>query len=245
MNRQQCVILVVAIGLMVGSAVMLRQLRESQKLGAPGIKTAAIPNSVRREILLPELALDFKSRVLPTDPTVLEGMPPDSSFGSRLYTASDGFETLLQVVLMGTDRTTIHKPQYCLGGGGWVIDDKLSSVTNILMSRPRPYNLEVNRLICSRQDSSSGRGVYVYWFVADNEFTASHETRMWHMGLELLKTGVLQRWANISYFAVCRPGQEDATYARIEKLIQASVPQFQLVPGQRDAGTTVLQTAAE
>ena len=43
-------------------------------------------------------------------------------------------------------------------------------------------------------------------------------------------TGVLQRWAYVSYFSVCEPGQEDATFARMEKLIAASVPAFQLPP---------------
>jgi hypothetical protein len=46
----------------------------------------------------------------------------------------------------------------------------------------------------------------------------------------LLTTGVLQRWAYISYFAVCEPGQEDAAFERVKKLIVASVPEFQLAP---------------
>jgi len=41
---------------------------------------------------------------------------------------------------------------------------------------------------------------------------------------------VLQRWAYVTYFAVCAPGQEDAAYERLKKLIQTSVPEFQLTP---------------
>ena len=63
--------------------------------------------------------------------------------------------------------------------------------------------------------------------------------------VELVETGELQRWAYITCFSVCEPGQEDATYARMEKFIQSSVPQFQLVPGARTAGAAVLQTAAK
>jgi hypothetical protein len=245
MNIQKCVILAVALGLMAGSAALLHELRASQRLGAPGIKTAAIPNSPRREILLPELALDFTSRAIPTDQSVLDYMPPDSSFATRLYTASDGFQAAVNVVLMGTDRSSIHKPQFCLTGQGWTIDDTRSVYTNISMSRPRPYELEVHELRCSRDDPVKPHGVYVYWFVADNEMTARHGSRMWNMAWELLKTGVLQRWAYITYFARCEPGQDDATYARMEKLIQATVPQFQTVPGPRDAGTAVIQTASK
>ena len=46
----------------------------------------------------------------------------------------------------------------------------------------------------------------------------------------LFRTGVLQRWAMISYFAVCAPGQEEATFERLKKFIAASAPEFQLVP---------------
>jgi hypothetical protein len=45
-----------------------------------------------------------------------------------------------------------------------------------------------------------------------------------------LRTGVLQRWASISYFAECAPGHEDATFERMKKFIVASAPEFQLVP---------------
>jgi len=43
----------------------------------------------------------------------------------------------------------------------------------------------------------------------------------------------LQRWAYISYFSQCEPGQEDAAFARMEKLIAASVPKFQMPPTGR------------
>jgi len=40
----------------------------------------------------------------------------------------------------------------------------------------------------------------------------------------------LQRWAMISYFTICAPGTEDATFERMKKFIVASAPEFQLVP---------------
>ena len=42
--------------------------------------------------------------------------------------------------------------------------------------------------------------------------------------------GVLDRFAYISYFAVCLPGQEDAAFERLKQLMVESVPLFQLVP---------------
>jgi hypothetical protein len=48
------------------------------------------------------------------------------------------------------------------------------------------------------------------------------------MAGELLKTGTLQRWAYISCFSVCKPGDEEATFERLKKFIAASAPEFQL-----------------
>ena len=76
-------------------------------------------------------------------------------------------------------------------------------------------------------------GVYVFWFVADGVETPSHFQMMKQFALHLLRTGVLQRWAYVSYFSICEPGQEDATFARMEKMIAASVPEFQLPPAGR------------
>ena len=76
------------------------------------------------------------------------------------------------------------------------------------------------------------------WFVADgDEYTARPWQRMWWMGRDLLCSGVLQRWASISYFTICAPGQEDAAFERLKKFINASAPEFQLVP--HPAGATV------
>jgi hypothetical protein len=76
--------------------------------------------------------------------------------------------------------------------------------------------------------------LYVFWFVADNEQTTDNDQRLWWLVRDLLRKGVLQRWAYISYFTVCAPGREDATFDRVRRLIAASVPEFQLP--QRTAG---------
>jgi len=139
---------------------------------------------------------------------------------------------------MGADRTSIHKPQFCLEGGGWRIDDAYSLETTIPVERPQPYELPVIRLVSSRtvQDAKGQpitvRGVYVYWFVADGALSGdmSGRQRMWWMAKHLLTTGELQRWAYISCFSVCLPGQEEVTFERMKRFIAASVPEFLLTP---------------
>jgi hypothetical protein len=177
---------------------------------------------------------------------VLDFLPKDTSFGQRLYTAADKFWVQANVVLMGADRTSIHKPQFCLGGLGFNIDAAASSETTIHIDRPVPYDLPVMKLVATKEAMIEGRkekvrGIYVYWFVADNEYTARHWERMWWMARDVMRTGVLQRWAYASYFAYSRPGGEEATFERMKKLIVASVPEFQLTPKPAGVAVTARQ----
>ncbi len=71
------------------------------------------------------------------------------------------------------------------------------------------------------------RGLYVYWFVADGAVTAHRSQRLWWMARELLQTGTLQRWAYVSCFAQCLPGEEDKTFVRMKEFLAEAVPQFQ------------------
>jgi len=59
--------------------------------------------------------------------------------------------------------------------------------------------------------------------------------RMWAMTKKLVFTGVLQRWAYVRFYAFCDPGQEDATYDNIKRMIAAAVPQFQTTPAPANA----------
>ena len=96
------------------------------------------------------------------------------------------------------------------------------------MTRPAAYNLPVKKLTVTPENKMTTpvSGVYVYWFVADRQQTPEHWQRMWWMARDLLTTGVLERWAYITYFAVCPPEQEEEAFRRIQKLIADSVPEF-------------------
>ena len=154
---------------------------------------------------------------------------------------------LVNVVLMGSDRTSIHKTEYCMEGSGWHIDRTLSAHVNIHMDRPCAYDLPAMKYITSKEVMVEGRkvpvrGIYVAWFVADNdELTADHWQRMWWLARDLVRNGVLQRWALVTYFSVCAPGQEDPTFERMKQFIVATVPEFQLVPRAKTAAVTALQ----
>jgi Protein of unknown function (DUF3485) len=234
MKRQKVLLLVCGCALIGGTAVALNWLHKNQKLGVPGIKAVAQTGRLVMKIDLPENVLDFTSTNVPEPEDVLDYLPSDTSYDERIYIAQDGFWIQAAVVLMGLDRTSIHKPEYCLPGQGWRIDQKANA--NLSIGGAQPYQMPVAKWLLSKSiqmpdgRKQEVRGLYVFWFVARNEETTSHWQRVKWMTLDLLRTGVLQRWAYVSYYAVCAPGQEDAAFERMKPLIAASVPEFQLPP---------------
>jgi hypothetical protein len=234
MKNQKWLVFFAAFFLIAGAAGALAWLKSHQKLGRPGIKAAAIPGSVQMKMDLPEYVLDFISTNMPEPEVVLGYLPKDTSYTERLYTAPDGFQISGTIILMGADRTSIHKPDYCLPGQGWIINEK--TVVDVPVAGAENYKLPVAKWVIGNSFQKPDgqkvdvRGVYVFWFVAEGEQTTDNYQRMWWLARDLLRTGVLQRWAYISYFAVCAPGQEDATWERLKNLIAVSAPEFQLPP---------------
>jgi hypothetical protein len=235
MNRQKIILFLIVLGLIGATAGVLAHAKSNQRLGAPGVKTAPLAGSQNLEVLLPAALSGFKSEALPQADIVVNMLPQDTSYGQRLYTTDDGFQTLANVVLMGSSRASIHKPQVCLTAQGWTINDAASHVDQVHVERPVPYDLPVMHLIATKTGEMNGQkvteqGVYVYWFVDADRFTPSHAQRMLWMAHDVLFKSELDRWAYVTFFSVCAPGQADATFERMKKLIAASVPEFQLVP---------------
>ena len=240
MNRKQLILTVAALLIMVGGAAALVQLKAKQRLGSPGVLTRPIPDRRNLEVLLPERVLDYASAVVPTEKRVTDTLPADTSFGARLYTNAGGLYISGSVVLMGTDRTSLHKPQYCLQGDGW----QITSIERITIPVPRPfaYELPAAKILVTRQrqlpngQTDTINGVYIYWYVADRAFSGDPDgrDRMWSMAEKLLKTGELQRWAYVAFLAACPPGEEDTTYARMREFISAAVPEFQITQPEKE-----------
>ena len=237
MKNPKWLMVFIALTLMAGTAVALTRLKANQKLGQPGIKAAPIPGSLMMRIDLPEHVLDFASTNVAESEVELNYFPKDTSYARRIYQAPDGFGVSTTIIMMGADRTSIHRPEYCLMGQGWNIETK--AVVKIPIAGATPYELPVMKWVASKTvptpdgQKQEVRGLYVFWFVADNEMTTGNVQLQCDLVRDLLFTGILQRWAYISYFAYCLPGQEDATFERMKGLIAASAPEYQWPPGKR------------
>jgi hypothetical protein len=236
MNRQKIFIATVFLLLMGTTAGLIIHARAHQKQGRPGVLTRPLAGTHNLRVILPDQLPGFACQIINTQSDmVLRGLPSDTSYGTCYYTATNGFQCSVNVVLMGTDRTSIHKPQFCLTAQGWKIDDAQTTQDKIRLGQPFPYELPVMHLTATKSFESDGQtqvrsGVYVYWYVDEGEFTAVNSLMNWWIARDMLLNGVMDRFAYVAYFAGCEPGHEAQTFDRIKALITATVPKFQLVP---------------
>ena len=237
MKSKPIILGVVALFLMAAVTGLLVKVKSGHKMGPPGVKTRPLAGTGNREVLLPEDVPGYKSVAQPEAQIVLDRLPKDTSFGQRMYTSADNkFWAQVNVVLMGSDRSSIHKPQICLTGQGWDCDNQATRRELVHMDKPFAYDLEVNKYVATKQIEQDGktqtaRGLYVYWYVDGTH----HSAKQWEwmslwMPQDLILHGLLERWSYISFFTVCDPGREDAAFEQLKKLMTAIVPQFQTVP---------------
>jgi hypothetical protein len=240
--------------MIASAAAFLGTHKSHRRLGKPGVRVETksmygfdelVPTNApfvvgSNRVALPERVLDFHSRDELIGRITVKTLPQDTTFGRRLYFRTNEPPILCQVVLMGADRTSIHKPQYCLKGMG--LQTVSTQPLTVPVNRPYRYELPVMRLNLRGEvrdaegKSHVASGVFVYWFVADGELTSSHVDRMWWMARDLMLSGVLQRWAYVICFTPCAVGSEDAAFERLKEFIAAAVPEFQLTAGPRAGG---------
>ncbi|HUD45789.1 MAG TPA: exosortase-associated EpsI family protein [Candidatus Baltobacteraceae bacterium] len=247
MKQRKWILFVVALAMIAATGGYLADVRGTQRLGAPGVRVGPVPlySAVGavvapRSVLLPDTVLGAPFTPEPITDVELAGLPRDTTFGRRRYRLDEEFAPIISVVLMGTDRTSIHQPQFCLVGAGWTIDQ--TEHVTMPIDRPYPYDLTAIKLTTSKpvaaahHQSTLIRGIYIYWFVSADKITADQGTRLWSIAKTMVENRELERWAYISYFVPCVPGEEEATFGRLEHFIQASVPAFQVVAGQPTGG---------
>jgi hypothetical protein len=241
MNAQKLLVLAVGLTLIGGGGGLLLRLKAMQRLGNPGVKLAGPGTDGRMFIPIPETVSGWRSSNMPPTTVETKTLPEDTTISKRVYRAPDGFQALLTVVLMGKDRTSIHKPEYCLTAQGWSIVGQ--TVETLRFGGTNSPVLPMRCFTTSAQfQDDAGRarrysGVFLFWFVAEDKLTISHWARVRWITWELLRRGVLPRWAYVTCFATCPPGMEQATIDRMKGLLAAAVPEFQTArPAQVSLG---------
>jgi hypothetical protein len=154
-------------------------------------------------------------------------LPPDTGFARRNYARVSKSETsdatpteggrariervFCSLVLEGRDATSIHRPQVCLEGQGW----KLQNAPAIKVKVPRAGGELSLALLIGAQDFFAHDGktkirhemVFAYWFVGKDRVTDSHLSRVVANTTDRLFSSRRHRWA---YFLLSVPVERPA-----------------------------------
>src|SRR5581483_6824031 len=143
-----------ALAMMAATAALLARSTRKTALEPPGVKVSQVAlydekgQQISKEsVVLPTQLPGLTDCAIPMTSVEVGMLPRDTTFGRHGY-LTDDLQTEATVVLMGTDRASIHRPQWCLTGAGWNIDRIAQD--EVPMSRPYHYRLPVNKLFISR-----------------------------------------------------------------------------------------------
>lgn len=179
------------------------------------------------------------------EPTQVEkdNLPTDTEFAKMTYVTSTDRDderdiVHLSIVLAGTERRSIHRPEVCLKGQGWSVTDRRIRRVELEGS----VTLEVTDLAIERLGATLQgkpmKGRFVYWFIGTDDTTPSHSERIWKTTVDSVFKNVNHRWAYASVTALVtdehepsvtreRRRTDEQTTRLIDYLIVNTAPRFQ------------------
>jgi exosortase len=190
----------------------------------------------------------FPAAVTEVERTLL---PKDTEFARDNYTDFRGHNIFFSIVLSGVQQFTIHRPEICLVGQGWIIDGHqdvpvaLDSGHTLVVR-----NLLIHRLILDPQGRSHlVQAYHMYWYVTDGITTPSYIGRDWTTVWDRVFRSRDHRWAYIAVMsAVTKPERSDGldgqqTVAMLAEFIRRIIPSVQKSEMPGDAPQAASPTA--
>lgn len=212
--------------------------------GALALVTVLVTFTTRRPNVIPEAGVNMElpekvNAFWGTPQEVSEAekliLPEDTEFAKMSYDDGTGNAISCQIVLSGSDRRSIHRPEACLPGQGW----------NMLANEPMDielrsgHKLTVKKLRL-RRDVEVAPGerrplnmIFLYWYVGSKLTTHDQMTRVLRSNFDLLLYNRMHRWAYVIVSAPVLQNftqnglNEEQTLERLREFIRESVPLFQ------------------
>jgi Protein of unknown function (DUF3485) len=128
-------------------------------------------------------------------------LPGDTEGARRQYLNNASNDVYCSVVVAGRDVTSIHRPELCLPGQGWVIDREFTEA--IPVAQAPGGVLKVMRMNSTRTiHLASGqtarlRSIFLYWFVGKDRLTPHHWQRILWTTRDRVLHNTNHRWAYI------------------------------------------------
>lgn len=189
---------------------------------------------------LPERVGVFVGRPGEVSQKEKDTLPSDTEIVRMVYHSSAKDQVTASIILAGSERRSIHRPEVCLSGQGWtLIDAKTIPVTVAPGEEMQVRDLFIEKSITpKRGEQRKIQAHYVYWFVGSDVTTPSNWTRMWLSSRDSIMRNVNHRWAYPALMAVVTDTFQPAeigerkrssveTLNLITSLIREIAPRFQ------------------
>ncbi|MEN3942734.1 exosortase/archaeosortase family protein [Prosthecobacter sp. SYSU 5D2] len=171
---------------------------------------------------LPERLGDYDSQDMPMMAKERQVLNEGVEIGRRFYFTKDR-AVLASLVLSGAEKRSLHEPQVCLPGQGWVITSK--TLVEVECGLPTPVEATLLRMHRDVQNASGQvtrtRALNIYWYLGSAGVTAaSFDGHVAKSYRDALLNDRDHRWALVSFFGPMKEqplGMEDP-YAELSVL---------------------------
>ena len=160
-------------------------------------------------------------------------LPKDTEILKKTYSDSTGDAVNAQIVLAGSEKRSIHRPELCLPAQGWSINKR--EIVPVTLADGR--SISVMEVSISRAvETSPGithplNSYYDYWFVGNGVSTPSHVTRILLNSWDRVVHHKNHRWAYVAVSAPVLEGfkREGKNAEQTKKMITEFISQ--MAPG--------------
>lgn len=161
------------------------------------------------DLEIPDICPDCGETLFNMSRAEYDALPKDTEFVKSAYTNEAGTRLFSSIVLSGTARDSIHRPQRCLKGQGNTLDGEYT--LEVPLEGRDPLKI---RIIKASREFHTAEGVvpyysyYAYWFVGQDRETPLHLGRMFWLAWDRVVRSTAHRWA---YIAVSGKREEEGT----------------------------------
>lgn len=151
------------------------------------------------DLQLPDICPECGEKLHNMSRAEYEVLPKDTEFVKSAYTNDAGNRIFTSIVLSGTARDSIHRPQRCLKGQGNDLAGEYDLEVPLEGRDPMTVRvIKVERAFRDAEKPIFYYSYYAYWFVGQDRETPSHYERMFWLGWDRVVRSTAHRWAYIA-----------------------------------------------
>jgi EpsI family protein len=176
---------------------------QRKTLSNPGVRLAYLEDQVENDTCPVHHVPLSRTKEVPVDFITRKVLPPGTEFLRKWYRSARPAEPASNIsttiIISGSDKRSIHRPERCLQGQGWQV------VSRDRMAVPRSAgaqeNLVVTRLVVrdvwltAEGKKGERKDVVFYWFMGHNRLTGSNLRRLAYTAWDRMARGLNYRWS--------------------------------------------------